>query len=213
MASRGPEYKRTEGRRAGGRRIMAFVADILGSALWMFFAILHLRSALESDYPCSSYALFGFYGLVAMLMLVRRPARHVASMPTQLIGWLSAALPMAGLRASAGGQGAPAFLLQGVGAVGLILAVLSLGKSFGIAPADRGLCTGGMYRFVRHPLYASELIFNLGYVWGNPSWRNAIVVLLMLGSQIVRIHYEERILEGYSAYAGRVRWRLVPGLW
>ncbi len=44
----------------------------------------------------------------------------------------------------------------------------------------------------------------------------ALAVALAVPLIIVRIHAEERLLlhdQAYRAYAQRVRWRLIPGLW
>jgi protein-S-isoprenylcysteine O-methyltransferase Ste14 len=40
----------------------------------------------------------------------------------------------------------------------IIHARLSLGLSIGLVPADRGIVTRGVYRFVRHPIYTGLLI-------------------------------------------------------
>jgi hypothetical protein len=96
---------------------------------------------------------------------------------------------------------------------GMLAGLWSLGRSFGIAPADRGLVTRGLYRMIRHPMYASELVFNAGFLLANPSWTNALALLLIAGTQIARIVREERVIGDYSDYAARVRWRLIPGIW
>jgi len=75
----------------------------------------------------------------------------------------------------------------------------------------------GPYRFVRHPGYiaALSLFFGmalaLGSVWALAPAALASVLL------VLRTAWEDRLLRaelaGYDAYARRVRWRLVPGLW
>ena len=97
--------------------------------------------------------------------------------------------------------------------LGMLVGIWSLGRAFGIAPADRGLVTRGAYRVVRHPMYATELIFNGGFILANPSWRNVLVALLVLVTIVWRIHREERLIRGYTAYAEQVRWRLIPWAW
>src|SRR5713226_8712973 len=49
-------------------------------------------------------------------------------------------------------------IVQLVGIVAMVASMLSLRRSYGIVPANRGIRTGGLYNFVRHPLYASELV-------------------------------------------------------
>ena len=98
--------------------------------------------------------------------------------------------------------------------VGLTLwALWSLGPSFGIAPADRGLVTYGPYRYLRHPMYAGALLNMLPAVLWNPTLWNLGVAALILGISLLRIHLEERTVTAYSQYADRVRWRLIPFVW
>ena len=104
-------------------------------------------------------------------------------------------------------------IIQVVGLTGMLAAAISLGRSFGIAPADRGLRTTGLYACMRHPLYAMEISFFVGYTVANPSWRNLAILIADATLQIVRIRREERILGGYASYAARVRWRLLPLVW
>lgn len=84
---------------------------------------------------------------------------------------------------------------------------------------DRGhtVQTGGPYRFVRHPGYASLLVsymmlpIALGSIWA------CIPLLLLVTNLFLRTVLEDRTLQneldGYKEYAGRVRYRLIPGIW
>jgi len=104
-------------------------------------------------------------------------------------------------------------ILQIIGNGLSIYAVASLGRAIGILPANRKIQTGGMYRVVRHPLYLSYQLANLGYFLNHPGIYNVAVALLCLLSQILRIFREERFLEHdprYAEYKQRVRWRLIP---
>jgi protein-S-isoprenylcysteine O-methyltransferase Ste14 len=102
--------------------------------------------------------------------------------------------------------------VQLFGLMGMIWSVLSLGTSLGIAPADRGLVTGGPYRHVRHPMYAFEILFCLGYGLANLTWSNAAVWLLLVAVQVIRARREERAIAGYEGYVAQVRWRFIPGV-
>jgi protein-S-isoprenylcysteine O-methyltransferase Ste14 len=102
--------------------------------------------------------------------------------------------------------------------VGLLLWAWSfskLARSYGIVPADRGLVTGGAYAIVRHPLYSAYVVGGIGYLMQSLSVRNAVVEMIAVSWQLVRIRAEERHLESpaYAAYRARVPWRLCPGLW
>ena len=91
--------------------------------------------------------------------------------------------------------------------------VLTLGRSFGVVAANRGIKTHGPYRIVRHPIYASYLVGMVGYLFESPSPRNILLFSTVIGFQIARIHSEEQCLVGdpeYREYRQRVRYRLVP---
>jgi protein-S-isoprenylcysteine O-methyltransferase Ste14 len=106
--------------------------------------------------------------------------------------------------------------LQVLGLAICVTSFLSLGRSFGFAPADRGLKRRGTYAVVRHPIYSSYVFLQVGYVLQSVSVRNVIVMVLVLGCDVGRALAEERLLAtttNYDEYRLRVRWRLVPGLW
>jgi protein-S-isoprenylcysteine O-methyltransferase Ste14 len=106
--------------------------------------------------------------------------------------------------------------LQLAGLAICLASLVALGRSFGFVAADRGLVTHGPYAIVRHPVYAAYIIVDAGYVLQSASVRNVVVVALVTGCNIGRALAEERLLTasaGYAEYRGRVRRRLVPGLW
>ncbi len=84
---------------------------------------------------------------------------------------------------------------------------------------DRGhtVETGGPYRFVRHPAYASMLWSSLGTVLLLGSLWALIPLGVFITLNVVRTALEDRTLRtelpGYEAYAQRVRYRLLPGVW
>jgi protein-S-isoprenylcysteine O-methyltransferase Ste14 len=97
-----------------------------------------------------------------------------------------------------------------------VASLLAIGRSFGIRPALRRLVTSGPYHFVRHPLYLSYVIADVGY--NLQEWTASTVLLVLAGwiSLIYRIQAEERVLARdpqWKAYAASVPYRLLPGLW
>jgi len=84
---------------------------------------------------------------------------------------------------------------------------------------DRGhhVVDTGPYRWVRHPGYAGSVVASIagGVVIG--SWWSLLPLALMGALVVRRLVLEDaflhRELEGYATYAGRVRYKLVPGLW
>ena len=76
--------------------------------------------------------------------------------------------------------------------------------------------TRGPYRFVRHPMYLSYMLGDIGY--NLQEWNSGTVLLVMAGwaSLFYRIHAEERLLSQdarWVTYASSVRHRLLPGIW
>jgi protein-S-isoprenylcysteine O-methyltransferase Ste14 len=92
---------------------------------------------------------------------------------------------------------------------------LSLGRSFGLMPANRGVVSTGLYRLVRHPIYLGYLITHAAFVAANPTMWN---VLTLVGADLAlmaRAVCEERTLAqdpAYRAYQQQIRWRVVPGV-
>ena len=67
-----------------------------------------------------------------------------------------------------------------VSAVGLLIVVagkVSLGRSFGLTPANRGIVSTGVYRLVRHPIYLGYLITHVGFVAANATAWNAVLLV------------------------------------
>lgn len=96
-----------------------------------------------------------------------------------------------------------------------IWAKLVLRRSFGIAPANRGIKASGPYRLVRHPMYAGYLLNHIGVLLMWPSLLNLAAYAIGWTAQIRRLKAEEELLAqdpAYREFMGRTRWRLIPGL-
>ena len=84
---------------------------------------------------------------------------------------------------------------------------------------DRGhvVCDSGPYRIVRHPGYAGNLFAMLGIVLALSSVWTLLPAGFALIVAVIRTALEDRTLReelrGYPEYAGRVRYRLIPGLY
>jgi protein-S-isoprenylcysteine O-methyltransferase Ste14 len=97
-----------------------------------------------------------------------------------------------------------------------LVSLLTMGKLFGVRPALRGLVTSGPYRLVRHPMYLSYVLADVGYNLQEWNFVTLLLVLLGWASLVYRIHAEERVLSLHAewlAYVVLVRYRLFPGLW
>jgi protein-S-isoprenylcysteine O-methyltransferase Ste14 len=92
---------------------------------------------------------------------------------------------------------------------------MSLGRSFAILPANRGVVTGGAYRWVRHPIYAGYLMGHILFLLSSFSIYNFAVYAFITFFQVHRILREEAILAmtpEYRDYMGKVRYRLFNGI-
>lgn len=101
------------------------------------------------------------------------------------------------------------------GIVVVAISLVNLGTSLGILIARREIKTGGLFRFVRHPMYAGELLKRIGILLMNAGWLNIVVIVVSSTFYILRAVAEERFLEqdeGYREYKARVRYRFFPGL-
>ena len=77
--------------------------------------------------------------------------------------------------------------------------------------------THGPYQFIRHPGYSGTMLFGIatGIVLDS-IWTIAAGVLVLILT-IIRTALEDRVLQrelpGYSEYAQKIRYRLLPGIW
>jgi protein-S-isoprenylcysteine O-methyltransferase Ste14 len=199
-------------------RLVRIGVNLAGAAIAALFAQASLRFFLHT------HRLIGGLFVIeqtwfAIAFLIRRPPRAV----NRRIGtWLAAfGGTFGGLLLRPGGAHPQwgvetGFVLQLAGLAIAITSLLALGRSFGFTPADRGLKTRGPYAVVRHPIYASYLLIQSGYVLQSLSLRNILIFAFATACNIGRALAEEKLLArspAYQAYQQQVRWRLIPYLW
>jgi protein-S-isoprenylcysteine O-methyltransferase Ste14 len=85
------------------------------------------------------------------------------------------------------------------------------------ADREHVVITDGPYAYVRHPGYAGSLLSFISLPVALGSLWALLPASVGLSLWVVRTYLEDRTLhkelDGYSEYASRVRWRLVPGIW
>ena len=157
--------------------------------------------------------------VVVLFLLCRRPAQNVSERPfDHIIATLSAVVPLLAQPPSADNQ-MPVMLLLPIFVTGSMLhigAKLSLRRSFGILPANRGIKSGGMYRFVRHPMYLGYLLVYLSLVLAGPTAWNTALLIASCVLFAVRISFEERLLvqsPDYREFCLATPYKLIPGIY
>ncbi|HVZ52621.1 MAG TPA: methyltransferase [Pseudolabrys sp.] len=161
---------------------------VLSESLGVFLILLRRRSPTLSAHPLDWVLSF----VAANAPLLTAPAPPSTFLPPEAVS----ALMFAGLTIQ-------------------ISAKATLWRSFGMVPANRGVRTGGLYRFVRHPIYAGYAVTHIGFLIGFPSLWNTLLYGAAFLVQLARISREERLLmhdPAYRRYAEAVGYRLLPGI-
>lgn len=190
----------------------------LGAFLCLVFASVNISASVRSGRVIGLG--LGLQGvLTAVFFFIRRPPRRVSG---RTADWLIAFGGAFGfLLVLPGGSNFPwtdpvGLALQGLGVLLAVIGLGALGRSFGIVAADRGIVTSGPYRVVRHPMYAAQIVSQIGYLIQSPRLWNVSVLVVVWLCQVARIMAEERLLAmdaQYHRLMEHTRWRLVPGLW
>ena len=181
--------------------------------LWVFL----VERVWDSANPLAPLLLIA-ETTVMFFVLIRRPTEAIS---VRFGDWLMAAAATAApMLVVPGPNPWPQFASLGIalvlaGNLFQIWAKFSLRRSFGVAPANRGVKVGGPYRFVRHPMYAGYFATHVGIMVLMPSLLNLMLYALCWWCQILRLLAEERILgedPAYAAFSQQTRWRLLPGV-
>jgi protein-S-isoprenylcysteine O-methyltransferase Ste14 len=157
-------------------------------------------------------------GLVVALTVVRRSAhtldRSVRARMLTTLSMLGPPLMQPGLVPAL----APEALTVALSAAGLgvvIAGKVTLGRSFGLMPANRGVVSSGVYRIVRHPIYLGYLVTHGAFLIANPTGWNVLGLVVADVALMARAVCEEATLsrdDRYRAYQQQVRWRVCPGV-
>jgi protein-S-isoprenylcysteine O-methyltransferase Ste14 len=198
-----------------------WIGDILARGL-VSGLLLILAANLLADFQqtgrITGLLLLASELLVAILMVFRRRTHDVdRSALSLLLTIVSVGGPLM-LRPSSTVSPIPDAATVAVSAVGLLIVIagkLTLGRSFGIIPANRGVVTAGPYALVRHPIYLGYLVTDLAFLAAHPTLQNVLIMTTAAGALVLRALREEKTLvkdERYQAYCRRVAWHVVPGV-
>jgi protein-S-isoprenylcysteine O-methyltransferase Ste14 len=154
--------------------------------------------------------------MVVVLTIFRRRTnivdRSVAAMVVTTLSLVGPPL----LRPSDGPALLPDAMTALISAFGLCFVIagkFSLGRSFGLAPANRGIVDSGPYLLVRHPIYTGYLVTHIAFLAAHPRPLNLAIVVIADSALVIRALLEERVLgrdARYRSYCSRVGWHLVP---
>lgn len=196
------------------------IGDITEKALaiicYTYFAYVHIIFFL-STWRVSSILIVILETLAIFMLLFRTPAK---SLSLSFYDWVIAFggfVSTTFFRPVLTGHDAMIYnIIQSVGLSITIAGILVLNKSFGLIAANRGVKTGGIYRFVRHPLYLGYFVSSAAYIVQNTSYPNLIVFAVFVLFQILRIIAEEDMLDHdpvYAEYKKKTPWRVIPLVW
>jgi protein-S-isoprenylcysteine O-methyltransferase Ste14 len=160
------------------------------------------------------------YVLIAIAYLTRRAPAERARGPAEILLPLAGAvLPFALLSTPPGLGPAGTAAVMWVLAAGSGLSVAgyaSLRRSFSILVEAREPVVTGVYRALRHPVYAGQIVAGAGVLAWRFSLENAAIYAAFVAIQATRAVLEERKLArafpAYAAYAARTA-RFVPFVW
>lgn len=156
--------------------------------------------------------------LVVVLTVIRRSAAAVdRSMRARILTAVSMMGPPL-LQPARVAALLPQSLTVAVSIAGLAVVIagkVTLGRSFGLMPANRGVVSSGIYRIVRHPIYLGYLLTHVAYLAAMPSAWNVAALAAADLALLARAVCEEQTLsrdDRYRQYQQTVRWRVCPGL-
>src|SRR5207245_4176985 len=98
-------------------------------------------------------------------------------------------------------------VLSALGLAVVVVGKLSLGRSFGLVPANRGVVVRGPYTLVRHPIYTGYLATHIAFVLQHPGPWNICVLIIPDTSLVLLALLEEGLLgldAAHQRYGRRV---------
>lgn len=96
-----------------------------------------------------------------------------------------------------------------------LITLFNLGRSFGILIAFREIKSQGLYGWVRHPMYGTDILLRIGMVISHFNTFTVSIFIVSTGCYVYRALLEERFLSQqpeYREYMQKVKYRFIPGI-
>ena len=195
--------------------------DLIARAfIVVLFSMMALR--IGSDFletgRVTGLFLLASEALVVLLTIVRRSAaaidRSLRAKVLTVVSIMGPPLLVPGTAVAL----APEMTTVAISIAGLSVVIagkITLGRSFALLPANRGIVSTGVYGIVRHPIYMGYLLTHVAFMLASPSLFNLGALVIADTALLARAVCEERTLAldaKYREYMTRVRWRVAPGL-
>jgi protein-S-isoprenylcysteine O-methyltransferase Ste14 len=196
------------------RSLLSILCRVAAASFFGVVCVLFFKSFLETG-KWTSLLWIVSEGLVVILFVVRRTTETVSRSPWDWSIAICGSMCFFLVRPSATAviPVALGVVLQITGLLIQALGKATLGRSFGVLAANRGVVSTGPYRLVRHPIYLGYLVTHVGFLLTNLSGRNLAVYAIGYTFQVLRIRAEEALLgadDAYQDYCAHVRYRLLP---
>jgi protein-S-isoprenylcysteine O-methyltransferase Ste14 len=188
------------------------------ASVFMFFAWRMVSAFVATGSPVTLIYAADQFAVLVFILIRRAPKELSLRVDDWLVGFLGTLLAIL-IGPPSGEPLLPTAVILTLMLAGFAIhlsAKLTLRRSFGVVAANRGLKISGPYRFVRHPMYLGYMLSHAGILLAGPTVSNCIIVAMCWVLFVVRIVAEERVLQGdpdHAAFAGRTRFRLLPGVY
>jgi len=201
--------------------VLRYGADLAARAtIIVLFSIMAVR--FGSDFintgRLTGLFLLASEALVVMLTVVRRSAvsvdRSIKARILTIVSILGPPLLAPAAVAPLAAEGVTV-ALSCAGLAVVIAGKITLGRSFALLPANRGVVSNGLYKIVRHPIYMGYLVTHAAFLVASPSLWNIVALVAADAALLARAVCEEQTLAqdpAYRDYQTRVRWRVAPGI-
>ena len=162
---------------------------------WALFTITLLGFTLARSHPYRFSRFLAFQSILSLIFL-NAPAWFVDPLsPLQVISWIC----LAG-----------SLFLAGYG----FFQIKTQGNPAGDFEDTTSLITIGLYRYIRHPLYTSLILFSLGAYFKTPSLLGMGLVIATLTGVFLTVRIEERFNlerfgDAYQVYMDQTK-RFIP---